>query len=261
MSFVVAIILGIIEGVTEFLPISSTAHLDLASHFLRLTETDFVKAFIVIIQCGAILAVLVVYFSVLKKNINIWKRIIVAFIPTAIIGFAVYKIIKNYFFGNILLMIFTLGIGGVILIVFEYLYAGRKEGDDALHELESLSYKKSLIIGLAQALAVVPGVSRSAATIVAGKMLGLSRKAIVDFSFLLAVPTMIAASGYDLLKNIEAFSPDDMWSLAVGFIAAFIAAYYSVRWLLAFVKLHGFAVFGYYRIVLALVLVYIYLIA
>jgi undecaprenyl-diphosphatase len=260
MTIFHSIILGIVEGITEFLPISSTAHLDITARILNLAQTDFLKTFEIVIQFGAILAVVVIYFSVLKRNISVWKRILAAFIPTGIIGFVLYKVIKSMFLGNLELMIWTIGVGGVLLIIFEYYFGKREEGQiGSLQELESLSYSKAVLIGLAQALAAVPGVSRSAATIIAGRSLGLTRKAIVDFSFLLAVPTMFAASGYDLLKSYQNFSSNDFGVLAVGFVVAFIAAFFSVKALLAFVQKNGFMVFGYYRIVLAIVLAFWFL--
>lgn len=261
MNTIHSIILGIIEGITEFLPISSTAHLEIASRILQLEQNDFLKSFEIVIQFGAILAVVVIYFSLLKKNWNVWKKILAAFIPTGAIGFVLYKIIKHYFLGNFSLIVWTLGIGGIVLIAFEYFAQdkGREESESSVQEIENLSYGKAVTIGLAQAIAVVPGVSRSAATIIAGRSLGMSRKAIIEFSFLLAVPTMLAASGYDLLKNYHSLSSNNLGLLIVGFIVAFFSALVSVKWLLAFVRKHGFTVFGYYRIILAIVLAFFFL--
>jgi undecaprenyl-diphosphatase len=255
MTFIASLILGLVEGVTEFLPISSTAHMEIASRLLHLAQSDFLKTFEIVIQFGAILAVVILYFSILKRNVAIWKRIIVAFIPTGIIGFLLYKVIKHYFLDNFNLTIWAIGIGGIILIVFEYFY---HEGysENSMLEIEQLPYGKAFTIGLAQALAVVPGVSRSAATIVAGRMLGMSRKAIVEFSFLLAVPTMLAASGYELLKSHQGITSSGYGFIVLGFIAAFIAAWFSVKTFIRFIERHGFTWFGYYRIILALVLAF-----
>ncbi|MCC2630403.1 MAG: bacA [Candidatus Paceibacter sp.] len=264
MNIISSIILGIVEGITEFLPISSTAHLEITSRLLNLEQSNFLNSFEIIIQFGAILAVVVIYFSLLKKNWQIWKKILAAFIPTGAIGFVLYKIIKNVLLGDnaLQIIVWTLGIGGVLILAFEYLFPqdeAKPHPDTDYSELEQLPYTKAVLIGLAQSLAVVPGVSRSAATIIAGRSMGMTRKAIVEFSFLLAVPTMLAAAGYDLLKNAQGFSSHEFVILAVGFITAFIAAYFSVKWLLAFVTRHGFTIFGYYRIVLAILLAIFFL--
>jgi undecaprenyl-diphosphatase len=239
MTLIQSFILGIIEGLTEFLPVSSTAHLELGTRLLGLVSTDFIKSFEIIIQLGAILAVVVIYWSRLSKNRELWKRIITAFIPTGIIGFVLYKLIKSYLLGNIHILIWTLGIGGIILIIFELIYHEHHDRlGDSITELETMTYGTALLIGIAQSVAVVPGVSRSAATIIAGRTLGISRKAIVEFSFLLAIPTMLAATGYDLLKNASSFSVSEAGALGVGFVVAVL--------------------FGVYRIALAII-IYFYL--
>lgn len=252
MTLVHSILLGIVEGITEFLPISSTAHLQLASTALGLTQTDFVKSFEIIIQLGAILAVVVIYWRTLTLSTELWKRILTAFIPTGIIGFVLYKLIKQFLLGNTTLIIWTLGIGGVILIIFEYYFSRHDAERQSIRELETMSYSTAFLIGLAQSVAVIPGVSRAAATIIAGRVLGLGRKAIVEFSFLLAIPTMLAAAGYDFFKNASAFSASQLGVLTVGFITAFIAALITVKMLLRFVETHNFTWFGVYRILLAI---------
>ncbi|MDQ3076972.1 MAG: undecaprenyl-diphosphatase UppP [bacterium] len=254
MTLVHSFILGIVEGLTEFLPISSTAHLEIASRVLGLASTDFLKSFEIIIQLGAILAVVVFYASTLTKNTELWKRIIVAFVPTGIIGFLLYKVIKNYLLGNPSLIVWTLGIGGVIILLFEYIYKDKYAERDSTLELQTLSYKKALLIGLAQSLAIVPGVSRSAATILSGTALGMSRKAVVEFSFLLAIPTMLAATAYDLLKNASSFSSEEFVMLTVGFITAFISALIAIKFFIHYIQKRGFALFGWYRIVLAIII-------
>jgi undecaprenyl-diphosphatase len=257
MTLIHSVILGIVEGITEFLPISSTAHLEISARLLGLAETDFLKSFEIIIQLGAILAVVFLYAKTLSANTSIWKRIITAFIPTGVIGFVLYKVIKDYLLGNESLVIWTLGIGGVLLIIFELFY-GREEEltiQTPLAQLEQMPYSKAFLIGLAQSLAIVPGVSRAAATIVAGRLLGVSRRAIVEFSFLLAIPTMAAAAGYDLTKNAVSFTSAELGILAVGFITAFIAALFAVKFLIHYIQHHTFIVFGIYRIVLALLLI------
>ncbi|MBX4198351.1 undecaprenyl-diphosphatase UppP [Candidatus Parcubacteria bacterium] len=254
MTLIDSVILGVVEGITEFLPISSTAHLELTGHLLGIPATDFFKSFEVIIQLGAIMAVVVLYAQTISTNTKIWKRIITAFIPTGVVGFLLYNVIKDRLLNNLQLIIWTLSIGGVILIIFEYIYSKSERTDESLKELETMPYLTAFGIGLAQALAVVPGVSRAAATIVAGRVLGLGRQAIVEFSFLLAIPTMLAATSYDILKNASSFSNDNIMVLIVGFCIAFVSALITVRFLILFIQTHTFTTFGVYRILLAVVL-------
>jgi undecaprenyl-diphosphatase len=247
MDLTTAAILGIVEGISEFLPISSTGHLILTSHLLGLKHTDFLKSFEIAIQVGAILSVVALYWRDLLVNPAVMKRVAIAFLPTGLIGFILYKIIKSYLMGSPSVVLWSLAIGGLFLIVFEYRH---REKEDAVARTEDISYKQALIIGLFQALAVIPGVSRSASTIVGGLVLGLQRKTIVEFSFLLAVPTMAAATGYDLLKSAAHFSFDQLQFLAVGFVMSFIVALLSIKFLLRFIQTHTFIPFGIYRIVL-----------
>ncbi|MES2437371.1 MAG: undecaprenyl-diphosphatase UppP [Patescibacteria group bacterium] len=254
MTYIHALILGIIEGITEFLPVSSTAHLDLSARLLSIPTSEFLKTFEIAIQLGAILAVVIIYASWLKRSRELWKRIIIAFLPTGIIGFVLYKLIKSILLGNIEIMVWTLGIGGIVLILFELLYKEKPKTVSSEQELETLSYKKAFIIGLVQAIAVIPGVSRSAATVIAGRSLGVSRQAIVEFSFLLAIPTMAAATGYSLLKEASSFSSHEFSLLGIGFVAAFISALIAVKTFLKYIRNHTMIGFGIYRIFLALAL-------
>jgi undecaprenyl-diphosphatase len=253
MTLLQAIILGIVEGITEFLPISSTGHLILASRLLGLSQTDFQKSFEIAIQLGAIASVMVLYWRRFLEP-AIVSRIVVAFVPTGLIGFALYKIVKTYLFDRDVVVLWALGLGGVALIVFELLH---REKDDAVPEVASIPYWKALLIGVFQSISIVPGVSRAGATIVGGLILGLSRTTIVEFSFLLAVPTMLAATGYDLLKNASAFAPQQFGVLAAGFIASFVVALLSIKFLLAFVRTRTFIPFGIYRIMVALAFAFI----
>jgi undecaprenyl-diphosphatase len=251
MSTIDAIILGIIEGFTEFLPISSTAHITLASTAFGIPESDFLKTFMIAVQLGAILPVAYIYFNKYRSDMEVHSRILAAFLPTALIGFVLYKVIKNVFLGNIPLLLWTLGIGGVIIIAFEYFQG--KNIQDTHPDIKTISYKQAFIIGCCQALAVVPGVSRSASTIIGGLALGLNRATIIEFTFLLAVPTMIAATGYDIVKNIELLNTSTIGILIVGFITSLIFAQLSISFLLSFIKKYSFTPFGIYRIALALV--------
>ncbi|MDD5738439.1 MAG: undecaprenyl-diphosphate phosphatase [Candidatus Pacebacteria bacterium] len=251
MNFFQTIILGMVEGITEFLPISSTGHLILANKILAISQTEFIKTFEIAIQTGAILAVVVLYF---KKLFN-WpmvKKLIVAFVPTGILGFIFYKIVKTYFLGSYQVVLWALLIGGLVLILFELIYKNKPQ-ENLVKETENISYKKCFLIGCFQSIAMVPGVSRSSATIVGGMLSGISRKAIVEFSFLLAVPTMVVATGYDLLKSAGSFAKGDFSYLAVGFLVSFLVAMLAIKFFIKYIQKNSFIPFGIYRIVLALI--------
>ncbi len=263
MTILHAVILGLVEGLTEFLPVSSTGHLILASSLLGVPATDFAKNFDIAIQLGAILAVVIVFWEKFWH----WDRIgklIAAFVPTGIIGLLAYHLVKELL-GSDLVVLATLFVGGIILIAFESFYGSREDAAAAdqgsgaapgleVPELDKISYPQAVGIGFAQAVAIIPGVSRSGATIVGGMSMGISRPAIVEFSFLLAVPTMFAATLYSLYKS-HAFSytPHEWTALGVGFVIAFLVAMPIVRWFLGYVRSHSFKSFGWYRIVLSLV--------
>ncbi len=250
MGILDAIILGVVEGLSEFLPISSTGHLILAAHLLGLPPENFVKSFEVAIQSGAILAVVVLYWRDLTANYRVMARIVTAFIPTGVIGFLLYRIIKTYLLGSTGVVLWSLALGGVALILFECFYRGKEA---TIHSMEDISYRQAFTIGLFQSLAVVPGVSRAAATILGGLLLGLSRKTIVEFSFVLAVPTMVAATGYDLAKNLHQFTTGEMTALIVGFAVSFLVAWVAIKFLLRFIQSHTFVPFGIYRILLCMI--------
>jgi undecaprenyl-diphosphatase len=250
LDLINAAILGLIEGITEFLPISSTAHLVLTANLLHLQQSDYMKSFEIIIQLGAILAVVWLYWKSFL-DFAIFKRLVVAFIPTGIVGLLLYKIVKSFLIGNTAVILWSLFLGGIGLVLFEkYFFQGhyRKESD-----LKNITYTQCVILGLFQSIAIIPGVSRSAATIIGGLFLGISRKTIVEFSFLLAVPTMLAATGLDFIKNAGTFNSGQFYFLAVGFITSFVMAILSIRWLLNFIKKRNFIAFGAYRIVLVVV--------
>lgn len=250
MDILQAILLGIVEGISEFLPISSTGHLVLATELLKIPQTEFVKSFEVIIQLGAILAVVLLYYKRLIKSRALWPIIILAFIPTAIVGFTLYPMIKGVLLGNTQVTLWALFLGGIALIVWELFY---KEQPHHSNKVEDLSYKKALLVGVFQSFSVVPGVSRAASTIIGGLTVGLTRKAAVELSFLLAVPTMVAATGLDLIKSDFSFSANEWMILSIGFITAFLTAIAAVKFFLKYIADHTFIAFGIYRIVLALV--------
>jgi undecaprenyl-diphosphatase len=244
MDWLSALLLGAIEGISEFLPISSTAHLRLFSEWFGVNNSDFSKSFDIFIQLGAILAVLVVYLKTLWQRPLIILKLAAAFVPTAIIGLVAYPFIKGQLMDSFWLMAATLGLGGLFLLWFERRYRS-----------ERAIIKQAVLIGLCQSVAIVPGVSRSAATIVGGLALGLSRPVIVEFSFLLALPTMLAATGLDLLKSSWSLGRPEIIALAVGLLAAFVTAWLSVKWLLNFVRQRDFRLFGWYRLVLATIII------
>jgi len=259
MTILQSIILGIVEGLTEFLPISSTAHLILTGDLLRLPASDFFKTFNISIQLGAILAVVVLYWKKIWSSWSLIGKILAAFIPTSIIGLLLYKITKNYLMDSLPLIAGALLIGGLILIIFEKRYAKKhQEIPFQKSEVKNISYKQAGLIGVIQTLAMVPGVSRSAATILGGLSLGLDRKTIVEFSFLLAIPTMAAATGLDLIKSRETLmllNGQDILIWLIGFVFSFITALIGVKFLIKFIQKNNFVSFGWYRIVLGLIII------
>jgi len=245
-----SLILAIVEGISEFLPISSTGHLILASEFLKIEQTNFVKSFEIIIQLGAILAIVFLYWKTLIANKDVWKKILTAFIPTAMIGFAFYSVVKNYLLGNAFVTLISLFIGGIILIILELIY---KEKGHHVEKIEAISFKKAFLIGIFQSISIIPGVSRAAATIIGALFLGAKRKTAVEFSFLLAIPTMLSATALDVYKgSFFSFSNQEYISLTIGFLGSFIVAIFAVKFLLKFIKNHTFIPFGVYRIILAI---------
>lgn len=258
MSIIDTIILGIVEGITEFLPISSTAHLEITQQILHIVSSDFMKSFDIVIQLGAIVAVIILYAKKILSSSKYFINICIAFIPTGIIGFVLYKIIKSFLLGNVALAASMLILGGIIIIIYE---SKQKKMNEVVSQktIESLSIKELLILGCVQALAVVPGVSRSGAVIIGGRMLGLSSIVITEFSFLLAIPTMLAATAYDLLKSGFSFSADQWGTVTLGFVVSFIVALLLVKWLIKYIKTHSFAIFGWYRVIIGVIILAFFL--
>jgi undecaprenyl-diphosphatase len=255
-----SVILGAVQGFTEFLPISSTAHLILSSKLIHLESSEFIKSFIIIIQFASILAVVVLYRKKIFKDWEYLKKLFVACIPTGVLGLLAYNLVKNYLHESLSIIAFALLIGGIIMIVLERKYKTKKDQNEPKNELtrvddiKDLSYKQCLIIGVFQALAMIPGVSRSAATIIGGLSLGISRSFIVEFSFLLAIPTMFAASSLDLLQTGFHFTNNELIFLIIGCLISFIVAWFSIKFLLNFVRKHNFNAFAWYRIALAIII-------
>ncbi len=250
MDILQAVIIGIIEGFTEFLPISSTGHMIVASKFLGVSQDNLTKAYEVIIQFAAIMAVLFIYKEKVSfKKISLWQKLFVAFLPLAIVGFIFKDFIKTLFTVEIVAWMFI--IGGIIFLVVEKFY---KEESSHVVDVEQTSYAQALWIGIAQIFSLVPGTSRAGATIIGGLLVGLDRKSSAEFSFLLAIPVMAAVSGYDLLKHYSEFADAHWGAFAIGFMTAFVVAYLTIKLFLAFLQRFTFVAFGWYRILFGIVL-------
>ena len=250
MSWWHAVIFGIVEGLTEFLPVSSTGHLILTAQLLGLPQTQFLKSFEICIQLGAILAVLLVYGRTLLVKPEISKRVLLALIPTLTAGFFLYKTVRHLL-SNPAVILWSLFLGGLVLILFDLWH---RERVDAIEGTDNIPYSKSFWIGVAQSLSMIPGVSRAGATIVGGLALGLKRKTIVEFSFLLAVPTILAATALDLLKNGASFQGSEWQLLLIGAAVSCAVAFAVIRFFIRYVQTHSFLVFGIYRMAAAVVL-------
>jgi len=252
MGIFEAFILGVLEGLTEFLPISSTGHLILASHLMGIEQTAVHKSFEVSIQLGSICAVIFVYFRKLFGDTALAKKLAVAFLPTGVLGFLFYKHIKALFAPET--VAFALILGGVVFILMEYFY---KTKEQPINSIDEIGLKEALLIGFAQSFSMIPGTSRSGATIIGGLLCGLSRRSAVEFSFLLAVPTMVIATSYDIYKNFSSFDTTDISNLIIGFVTAFFVAMIAIKWFLKFVSKFSFVPFGVYRIILGVIFLYI----
>lgn len=253
MDIFQAIIIGTIEGITEFLPISSTGHMIVASEFLGLPQNALIKAYEVIIQFAAILAVVLIYRDKIDiQKINLWSKIMVAFLPLAIVGYILKDEIKSLF--NVQIVAWMFIVGGIVFLIVEYFY---EEKSHHVLEVEDVSMRQAIWVGIAQVFSLVPGTSRAGATIVGGMLTGLSRKASMEFSFLLAIPVMTAVSGYDLLKHYQDFADANWIAFIVGFVTAFAVAYLTIKLFLAFIQRFTFVAFGIYRILFGIILLMI----
>jgi undecaprenyl-diphosphatase len=255
MSFFDALILAIVEGLTEFLPISSTGHMIIASSVLGIASDPFTKTFTVAIQLGAILSVLVLYWKRFLQSVNFYIKLLVAFIPSAVIGFLLNDYIDQWL-ERIEVVAIALIIGGIIFLLIDKLFHATEEAGGT-----DISYPVAFKIGLFQTIAMVPGVSRSAATIIGGLVQKLTKKTAAEFSFFLAVPTMFAATAFKLLKFYQSgnsFGGNEIALLAVGNAVAFIVAMLAIRSFISYLTAHGFKLFGYYRITLGVLLLILY---
>ena len=290
LDFIKVFILSIVEGVTEFLPVSSTGHLILVNEFVKLEPEKFANAFNVIIQLGAILSVVVLYFSKLnpwdlektqkyfpknyyklngqskiyyrithpnKETINLWKRVIIGVIPAGILGFLLDDIIDAYLFNPMVVaaMLFLWGIGIILLEK-----KNKNEKKERIDNISLISYKTAFFIGCFQVLAMIPGTSRSAATIIGAMILGLSRSASAEFSFFLAIPTMLGATLLKVVKNVSGFSGYEWILIIIGMILSFIVAYVVIKKFISYVQKNDFIIFGKYRIGLSIIVFLYFLI-
>ncbi len=250
MDIIQAIIIGIVEGFTEFLPISSTGHMIMVNDFLGIKQSELIKAYEIIIQFAAILAVMIAYGEKLTlKEFNLWKNVFVAFLPLLVIGYIFKDEIKSLFSIEIVAWMFI--IGGIIFLIVERFY---KENETHTRTLDDVTLMQSFWIGIAQLFSFIPGTSRAGATIIGGMLLKLDRKTSAEFSFLLAIPVMGAVSAYDLLKHYASFASVDWTPFVIGFIVAFIVAFVTIRLFLAFLQRFTFVAFGWYRIILGVLL-------
>ena len=258
MDTLQSIIIAIVEGLTEFLPISSTGHMIITEKLLHLPEDNFVKMFTVAIQLGAILAVVVLYWKKFLdfKNWQFYAKIAVGVVPALILGFLFSDSIDAMLESSTTVAISLLA-GGIILLFIDNVFKNPE-----IDKEEDISFFKAIMIGIWQCIAMIPGVSRSAASIIGGMQQKLTRNAAAEFSFFLAVPTMLAATGYKLLKyyrDHEGFSSNEIKQLAIGNVVAFVVALLAIKFFIGFLKKHGFKIWGYYRIVVGiLLLIFIY---
>lgn len=267
------IFLGIVEGITEWLPISSTGHMLLVDEFISLNMSEeFKEMFFVVIQLGAIIAVVVMFWkkmwpfqlkdksqSVVNKGIiNMWLKVVVACIPSAVLGLLLDDILEEYFGGAVSIAIMLI-VYGIAFILVE---SRNKKRTPTVEKLDDITYRTAFIIGLFQVLSMIPGTSRSGATIIGALLIGVSRTAAAEFTFFLAVPTMLGASALKLVKFGFDFTSQEIIALIIGMAVAFVVSLLCIKFLMSFIKKHDFKVFGWYRIVLGIiVLIYFLIIA
>ena len=245
MTYLHILILSFVEGLTEFLPVSSTGHLIIVNHFLGLEPNEFSKAFDVIIQFGAIAAVLVIYKDKFKLNFNFYKKLLIGFLPAAFIGFLTKKYVSDMM-ESALIVAWALIIGGIVMIITDFIFTKKKNTQ------EFVTNKNSFLIGLSQCIALIPGVSRSASTIITGQVLGLNKQTAAEFSFFLAVPTLTAATFYKAWKIKDLIHSSDLVNLGLGIFLSFIFALLAIKFFIRIVQKYGFKWFGIYRIFLGL---------
>lgn len=259
--FLVVIILGVVQGLTEFLPVSSTGHMILVERFIKSGITDsFRELFLAIVQLGSIFAVIIYFWNMINpfvknkkvrnKKFILWLKIGVAILPTVLVGLKFDDIIDAYFMKNIVIIAATLIFYGIVFILVECYY---KNIEPEVNDIDKISFMKAFAVGLFQCLALIPGTSRSGATIIGGLLLGLSRAVAAEFTFLLAIPTMFGATLLKLLKSGLNFTKEEWILLGVGTLVSFIVSYVVIRWFMGYIKKKSFIPFGIYRIILGIV--------
>jgi undecaprenyl-diphosphatase len=246
MTLFEAIVIAVVEGITEFLPISSTGHMIITEALLGINIDEFTKAFTVNIQFGAILSVVVLYWRRFLQSWTFYQKLLVAFMPAAVVGLLASDLIDKMF-ENVIVVAVTMLLGGILLLFVDNWFTKEKSN-------QKITYSNALKIGFWQCIAMIPGVSRSAASIIGGMQQKLSRTTAAEFSFFLAVPTMAAASAYKLLKDFKHFNSENINILIIGNIVAFLVALIAIKTFITFLQKHGFKVFGWYRILVGLVL-------
>lgn len=250
-----SIILGIVEGFTEFLPISSTGHLIVMSQFLGIEQTNVTKAYEVIIQFAAILAVVFNYKEKFQPSkIVLWTKVFLAFLPIGTIGYIFSTQIKALFSVEIVAIMFI--IGGIVFLIMEKFLLNKEK--TYIEDVEQISFKQALFIGFSQVFALIPGTSRAGSTIIGALFVGLSRKASAEFSFLLAMPVMSAVTAYDILKHYKEFNDTNLLTLAIGFSVSFLIAFLTIKLFMKFLDKFTFVAFGIYRIIFGLLLLAIF---
>lgn len=247
MNLLEALLLAVVEGLTEFLPVSSTGHMIIASSLMGIASDEFTKIYTVHIQFGAILSVVVLYYKRFLQSIDFYIKLIVAFIPAAVFGLLLNEWIDQLL-ENVVVVAAMLLLGGIFLLFVDRIF------HHSTMELNAMTNKRALFVGAFQVLAMIPGVSRSAATIVGGLALKFNRKAAAEFSFFLAVPTMFAASSFKLLKDYDSITQDDLGMLLFGNIVAFGVAMLAIKFFINFLTKYGFKLFGWYRIAVGLLI-------
>jgi len=253
MSWIEALILAIVEGLTEFLPVSSTGHMIITQGLMGMEGSEFTKIFLIAIQFGTILSVVVLYWKRFFQSLDFYYKLFVAFLPAAFFG-----LLLNDYIDELLESVYVVAImlilGGIILIFVDRWFKGNEDIPD-----RDVSYPEALKIGLFQVIAMIPGVSRSAATIIGGMTQKFSKRQAAEFSFFLAVPTMFAATAYKMLKGYEAINSSNIGILIFGNVIGFIVALFAIKSFISYLTKHGFAIFGYYRIVVGVLILVLYL--
>ena len=254
------IVLSAVEGITEFLPISSTGHLILVSNLLNISQTEFLKTFEIAIQSGAVLAVINLYWKKLYADKKLIKKALLGLLPTMIVGVVFYPFIRNYLFESTQTISIALIIGGIFILFIENrLKSGENTPLKITDDLSKVTYKQAFLTGLTQSLAIIPGVSRALSSIFGGMFFGLNRKTATEFSFILALPTIMAATGFDLVQTAPQFSTNQIFQLLIGVAVSFIVALFTIKWLIKYVSTHSFVFFGWYRIVIGIIFLLLFL--